>query len=51
MTTNGRAAVDTQKQRHIAVDASCMLCTDYPTNRDAEATERQSLEPFSVACS
>ncbi|ESU44483.1 Hypothetical protein GSB_151838 [Giardia duodenalis] len=32
MTTNGRTAVDTQKQRHIAVDASCMPYTDYPTN-------------------
>ena len=31
MATNGRAALDTQKQRHMAVGVSCMLCTDYLT--------------------
>ncbi|ESU39978.1 Hypothetical protein GSB_154847 [Giardia duodenalis] len=44
MATNGRTAVDTQKQRHIAVDALCMLCTDYLT---IEMQKPQSASPLS----
>ncbi|ESU40053.1 Hypothetical protein GSB_152699 [Giardia duodenalis] len=44
MATNGRTAVDTQKQRHIAVGASCMLCTDYLT---IEMQKPQSASPLS----